>query len=343
VYLGYAVMLVGAYFLAERRFDWRRLADTTARVVGLILAVLLLGTVFWPWAQGAPLTRPVEALFGLSSYPWPGGTLFDGHNYSAQDLPWDYAPRWFLISTPPVVLLGAALSAYFSTLTDALRRLALWGIAILPVAAAVVMGSTMYDGIRHFDFVQPILAVLAASGWTALLGRARHSWVRRGAAVVLAAGIASILVFDVRFHPNQGVYFNSLVGGPRGAFARYELDYWGNSVLQAVEWSRNLARTSGAAVTISGNPEHLVQLDAARFPEVAFVRARRGNPYLFIRLARGPVEGVLELEQQPALYQVRTPDGALLCSVVRGPGYAELEDLMSRARSRAASRKAGGR
>jgi hypothetical protein len=207
------------------------------------------------------------------------------------------------------------------------------------VAAAIVMGSTLYDGIRHFEFIYPILVVLAASGWTAILCARHRSWLRRGAAAVLAVGLASVLTFDVRFHPNQGVYFNSLVGGPRGAFARYDMDYWGNCVFQAVEWSADLARSSGVPVTISGNPEHLVQLDSERFHELYFIRPWR-RYYLNVRLARGTVAGLTELAQQPALYQVRTPDGALLCAVFPGPAYSELEELQSRAASRAASRKA---
>ena len=340
LYVGYVVSLVAAFAVAERCMNWRRLADTATRLAAVTVAVLLLGTVFWPWAQGAPLTRPFQTLLGAANYPWNGPVLFEGRDYGAQELPWYYAPWWFLISTPPVVIVGAVLSTCVSSSRgDVPRRLALWAIAVLPVAAAIVMGSTLYDGIRHFEFIYPILVVLAASGWTAILCARHRSWLRRGAAAVLAVGLASVLTFDVRFHPNQGVYFNSLVGGPRGAFARYDMDYWGNCVFQAVEWSADLARSSGVPVTISGNPEHLVQLNSERFHELYFIRPWR-RYYLNVRLARGTVAGLTELAQQPALYQVRTPDGALLCSVIPGPAYSELEELQSRAASRAASRKA---
>jgi hypothetical protein len=341
VYLGYAGLLVAAYVVAQRRMDWRRLAGTAARLAALAVAVLLLGTVFWPWAQQAPLTRPIQAFLGNVNFDWAGGALFQGRDYGNEKLPWYYVPWWFLISTPPVVLGGVTLSMFFWwNRSTVLRKLALWGIAILPVAAAILMGSTLYDGIRHFEFVYPILVVLAASGWTAVLLARDRPWLRRGAAAALVVGLASILAFDVRFHPNQGVYFNTLVGGPRGAYARYDMDYWGNSVLQAVEWSREVARSSGVAVTVSGNPEHLVMLNAERFPELSFTLARRRRSYLFIRLARGPVAGLEELAGQPALYQVRTPDGALLCSVIPGPAFGELEELKARAAARTAFGKA---
>ena len=96
--------------------------------------------------------------------------------------------------------------------------------------------STLYDGVRHLLFIYPVLVVLAASGWTAWL-RSHRPWVRRGAAAMLVGGLVNVVAFDVRFHPNETVYFNELVGGPRGAFAKYEMDYWGNCVLKAVAWS----------------------------------------------------------------------------------------------------------
>jgi hypothetical protein len=344
VYLGYAGILVAGFVVAERQLDWRRLAGTAGSLAALAAGVLLLGTVFWPWAQQAPLTRPVQALLGNASFDWAGVVLFEGRNLVPERLPWYYVPWWFLISTPPVVLIGLGLSVCFpGGRPGILRKAALWAMAVLPVAAAILMGSTLYDGIRHFSFVYPILIVLAASGWLASIREARRTWVRRSAAAALAAGVLAVVTFDIRFHPNQGVYFNALVGGPRGAYARYDMDYWGNSVLQAVKWSRDLARSLGVAVTISGNPDHLVLLDAERFPELSFTPRGQGRPYLWVRLARGPVEGLMELAEQPALHQVRTPDGALLCSVIPGPAYEELAEVRSRAESRATPHTKAGR
>jgi hypothetical protein len=332
LYLGYFGMLVGVFVLAERTTDWRRLADTAARVLAVALGTLVLGTVFWPWAGGAPLTRPFQALLGAANYPWDGTVLFRGYEYGATELPWYYAPWWFMISLPPVVLAGVALSvAFAATREEVFRRIALWMIAVAPVAAGIVMKSTLYDGIRHLQFVTPVLVLLAAGGWAGVLARARDIRLRRGAAVVLTAGIASVFVFHVRAHPNQGVYFNALVGGPRGAFKNYDLDYWGNCVLQAVEFGVDLARSSGVPVTISGNPSHIVQLNSERFREVAFTYGSRNRHYLEVKLARGPVLALRKLASEPALHQVRTPDGAVLCTVVPGPAFGEFEALRPRA------------
>jgi hypothetical protein len=340
LYLGYFGLLVIAVIISERSRDWRRLASITGRVLGMVLCVLLLGTVFWPWAGGAPLTRPFQALVGAANYPWNGLVLFGGHEYRAEELPWYYAPWWFLISTPPAVLLGAGLSPFvLRSRAEASRTAALWAVAIFPLVVSIVMGSTLYDGVRHLEFIYPVLVVLAAAGWTGLMRAPLAPALRRIAGGGLAAGLLSMLIFDVRFHPNQGVYFNALVGGPRGAFARYDMDYWGNCVLQAVQWGVDTARASGIPITVSGNPAHLVQLNAARFHEVRFTHPARSRHYVNVSLARGPIASLRKLDSEPALYKVRTADGVVLCAVTPGPAYGELEALRSRAGSRPSTRQ----
>ena len=328
LYLGYFALLIACFVVLERNTNWRRLLDTAARVLAVAVAMLILGTVFWPWAGGAPLTRPFQALLGAANYPWNGLVLFASNEYEAGDLPWYYAPWWVLISTPPVVLVGAALSLVsFANRADALRRAALWVAIVVPMTATIVMGSTLYDGIRHLQFITPVLVVLAVGGWTGLLSVERPGWMRAGAGACVAVGLVSVLIFDIRFHPNQGVYFNSLIGGPRKAFTRYDMDYWGNCVLQAVEWARQTARSSGTLVTVSGNPSHLVQLNAERFPEIYFTYPSRRRHYLHIQMARGDILALRKLVREPALYKVRTADGAVLCTVTPGPAYAEWEAL----------------
>ena len=341
LYFAYFAVLIAALVVADRCSDWRRLLDTSIRVLGIALVMLLLGTLFWPWAGGAPLTRPFQALLGAANYPWSGAVLFNGREYTPEELPWYYVPWWVLISTPPVVLAGAAWAACaWSNRESALRRVALWAVVVFPVAATIVMDSTLYDSIRHLEFIYPVLIVLAASGWTMVLCAPGRRLVRGIAAAGLALGLTSVLAFDVRFHPNQAVYFNALVGGPRGAFARYDMDYWGNCVLQAVEWSVDTARASGTVVTISGNPWHLVQLDAERFSQVSFTYPARNRHYLEVRLARGPAAALRELAAQPALYQARTPDGVVLCTVRPGPAFGELEALRARSASLGSRRQA---
>jgi hypothetical protein len=324
LYLGYLAVFM--FFIVENNLRWRQLADTVIRLATIAVAVLLLGTVFWPWAQRAPLTRPFEALLSFAGAAWSGPVLFNGRDYTAPNLPWYYAPEWFLISTPLVVIGGAVLSMFAWRNGGWTKSKALlWVATLLPILLVIIKDSTLYDGIRHLLFIYPILVVLAASGWTAWLSNCSRPWQRRSVAVLLAAGIVNIIAFHVRSHPNQTVYFNELVGGPRGAFAKFDMDYWGNCMLEAVAWSAKMGELSGRQLTISGDPWPLVQVDAQRFPQLIFTNPNRGTHHLAVVLNRLSAKGVAELaSREDALYRVRTADGAVLCVVLPGPAFAEL-------------------
>jgi Dolichyl-phosphate-mannose-protein mannosyltransferase len=325
LYLGYFGLLIGAFVLAERQFDRRRLLDTFLRVVAVTAGVLVLGTVFWPWAMASPFVRPIEALLSFANAPFGADVLFNGRPVPSNDLPWYYVPVWLLISTPPVVLVGLVLAGLFTKREWSPALFALSAMALLPIALVIVQHSTLYDGVRHLLFIYPVIVVLAAAGWTAALSR-RDPLVRRITAVLLVIGLVNILTFTVRAHPNESAYFNELVGGPKGAFSRYDMDYWGNCVLQAVGWSAKTAQLSGVPVVISGEPSQIIQLDSERFHQLSFEPPFRNKHQLDVRLARGSGEGVAGLAGRPdALYRVQMPDGAVLCVVEPGPAFAQLQ------------------
>ena len=90
------------------------------------------------------------------------------------------------------------------------------------------------------------------------------------AGVQVAIGLADVLTPNVRAFLNQIVYFYQRVGGPKGACLRYDVDYWGNCLLEAVDWSAALTRRSGQPVVVSGNAWQIIQLDSERYQGLAF-------------------------------------------------------------------------
>jgi hypothetical protein len=302
--------------------------------------VALLGaSAFWPWAQEQPLVRPIQAFFMASGFSWGNPSLFGGQDVQAGDLPWYYLPTWLAITIPPIVLAGAFLSiARFMRSGPAARVQlgAIWAVILLPVTMAIVRHLTLYDGIRHMLFVVPPIAVVAAAGWDHALRAPGPMWAQALVAVVLALGIAEPLVFQVRNHPNQNVYFTPVIGGPRGAFGQFEMDYWGNCVLQAMTWSEGQARQAEMPVVVTANAWEVGVMDAMRYPALSFRRREQGGSHLDVRLLKGSRQGVLETAARPdILYRVTTADGAPLCVVVPGPEYPQLEHRLARAADRA--------
>jgi hypothetical protein len=62
--------------------------------------------------------------------------------------------------------------------------------------------------------------------------------------------------WDVQLHPYEYIYYNKLVGGPQGAFRRFEMDYWATSYKQATEYLNRVAPEK-SLVSVWG-PEQVV-------------------------------------------------------------------------------------
>jgi hypothetical protein len=95
----------------------------------------------------------------------------------------------------------------------------------------------MYNGIRHFVFIAPALAVLGglAGAWL-LEDLARRSKYAAAAAVgAIAIGLADPVVSMARLHPYQYTHFNHIAGGVEGAEDRFMIDYWGLAFKEASE------------------------------------------------------------------------------------------------------------
>jgi hypothetical protein len=107
--------------------------------------------------------------------------------------------------------------------------------AVLPLAVTILLRPAMYNGIRHFIFVLPPLAVLGGLAGAVLLDAAAR-WSRAAAiagAAILLVGVGGSTAEMVRLHPYEYTYFNWLAGGMAHARDRFMLDYWGLSFKQA--------------------------------------------------------------------------------------------------------------
>jgi hypothetical protein len=210
---------------------------------GLLLAYAVLALV-WPWGVIDPL-NPLRALQYFSRFfeePWQ--ELFGGRLIKVTEMPRHYLPTLLALKLPELFSLlalsgaGGALVAACRRDIAANRRAAFLLVAlagVLPIAVTVFMRPAMYNGVRHFLFVVPPLAILGgiAGAWLFRWLHARGHLATMAGAIVFAIGIASPVVDMARLHPYEYTAFNRLAGGVAGARDRYMLDYWGLSLKQA--------------------------------------------------------------------------------------------------------------
>ncbi len=215
---------------------------------GLVLAYLVMGLI-WPWAI-LEFKNPLQAVTYFSHFfekPWK--EMFDGTLVSVPDMPWSYLPTLFALQLPEVLIAlagGAAIATVAvlpqSRVSPRLKAilLMLTLAATLPLAIAMVKRPALYNGIRHFIFVIPPMAVLGgvAFGW--LSERVKAYGPAPQMAVVGLFGLSLLLPLTemVRLHPYQYTHFNHIAGTVREADDRFMLDYWGLAFKQASDGLR---------------------------------------------------------------------------------------------------------
>jgi len=255
-YLGLMLCLFGGWqAIAARRFSvlistgwtslWRVFVPVTAIAYPLML-------VFWPWAQSDPIHHPLQALAVFSKEIFWSKVLFDGQLFSANALPWDYLPVFIGLALPELVV--ALLLAAPLVVAIALMRPEAWryervlplfmlGFTIgFPVVYAIADKAVLFNGMRHFIFVLPPIAVAAALvGDRALTRLAAFEYRAPIYAALGLYGLAHLSIM-VMLHPDQYVYYNGFVGGVAGAENRFKLDYWANSFAEAVRGLENRLR-----------------------------------------------------------------------------------------------------
>jgi hypothetical protein len=254
-----ALLLRGAAARAE-------LGAIAARTLAVVALAWLVAIALWPWLQiGNPFSQFKTAFVYFATLPlsfefdhWGGRVVTDA-------LPWSYIPaQWlarlplgFVILVALAALLAIASLVAFATrsyghlregeiaalhgpalaLARERRVLLIWVAVIVPIGFLIVQRATLYDGVRHVLFTLPILALIAASALvsatTRLLVRLRPAW--QIAAGALAALYVAVLVANLAsLHPLEYVAMNALVGGTRGAYGNFELDYWSAAATEAL-------------------------------------------------------------------------------------------------------------
>lgn len=227
----------------------RRLAHVLYVLLpGLLLGYIVMGLI-WPWSI-IDLSNPFHALTYFSHFfekPWK--ELFNGAIVSVPDMPWSYLPTLFALQLPEVMLalLGVGIAGTFLSLphsnVDPKRKailLMLTLAATLPLIIAMVKRPALYNGIRHFIFVIPPMAIIAGVAFASM-----SEWLKQHSRRAQAA-FAAIFIFClmlplnemIRLHPYQYTHFNYIAGTVRGADDRYMLDYWGLALKQASEGLR---------------------------------------------------------------------------------------------------------
>jgi tetratricopeptide (TPR) repeat protein len=309
---------------SAKEFGLRAARKFLAQVLSIALLAYALMLPTWPRALIDPLTYPFHVLRVFSHFTYYVTTFFEGSEITWIEIPWYYVPKWLSMVVPEFLFLALLLGVVGLLVNR--KALKFDGVSLpwyllgfasfSPPAYAVLIGSPLGDGLRHFLFVFPSVAVLAASGFTTFLRNTSGKWIRRGFVGLMSLLMVSTAWDMIHLHPNQYIYFNRWVaGGLEKASLQFQTDYWENSYKQGVRWlDENYPVPAGGRLRLGGASDNVQYLlDASRYQYVAVPEPERMDIYLSTTRADGhrmvPGEVIKTIDQDgvPLLYIIR-PD-----------------------------------
>jgi hypothetical protein len=239
------------FFAVHGRLTLPHLVQIGARYAVAVVVAWMTAVALWPWLQiGNPFRQFKIALTHFATIPMTYEFSHWGERIWTSELPASYIPGQLLARLPEAFLLLLVVACGYAVAAGvALARGAGWRAAaltvaqrraillvcvavILPIGFLIIQRATLYDGVRHVLFVIPMLAILAGFGFWALLPLLRRAPIIAAAAV--GAYVGGTVGTLAALHPLEYVAMNALTGGTRGAYGKFELDYWSMAATEAL-------------------------------------------------------------------------------------------------------------
>lgn len=228
---------------------------------GAFISLLLV----WPYTWDAPITRILDV---ITAYVAEGVTDPILQVASPFLLPGgiDYGPILLLLAqTPLISLLFFIVGVIVLVLARVKKQRYPHNMDVLifvwfsiPLLRVVRPGADTFQAMRTYMEFLPALALVAGVGGAACIRAIQNHWkskAKRSTSYIFGlCYVLALVTVLVRFHPNENVYFNALVGGPKGAWQKglytWRTSYH-NPYRQAINWL-NIHAKEGA---------HLAYLD----------------------------------------------------------------------------------
>jgi hypothetical protein len=226
--------------------------ETITAFLALISIYSLFTILFWPVLWHNPLVGFYNAIQQMSQFPWEGTVLYLGEFISSSQLPWHYLLVWILVTTPVIYSLFFLVGATQIIISifkkprrlnkSILRDLVIMAWLFIPLVSIIATNAVLYDAWRHVFFVYPAFIYIAILGLSStstnlkIIFSKHKAFIKPGLISILAFMLISTIVFMVKNHPFQNMYFNFLAGNKTKIKQHLEMDYWGLSFRDGLEY-----------------------------------------------------------------------------------------------------------
>jgi len=252
--------------------DHTKIKSVIRNALVYILFLILFTILFWPLLWKTPLYHFKEAFQQMSHYPWNETVLYLGKQVEAYSIPWHYVPVWIAVSTP-LLYTGLFLTGSFILVKTFVKDpvqfflkrrddlvFILW--FFFPIAIVILFNAVLYDAWRQMFFIYPAFLMIALSGVVFLsefikikFQGEKQKIMNIAFVCIMILSLSGVSHFMVKWHPYQNVYFNKLAGRDMKEIKKkFELDYWGLSYREALEYILKNDKDKIIKVCVSNYP-----------------------------------------------------------------------------------------
>ncbi|SDK58357.1 hypothetical protein SAMN05192566_1762 [Methylophilus rhizosphaerae] len=250
----YLILLVMWRVWLDHRHTGSPVWSRLFRMVLILLPAAVLAFVFmaicWPWSV-IEADNLLEAAKSFSHFDFNMQTIANGVVYNISDVPRTYLLQYLAVKLPEAGLLGlASLPVLWLAcrrclaLVDMKTRMTMHTLLLgilFPLLFVMEDRPALYNGVRHFTFLLPLLAILSAWGvlatWQALTNSRLHGRLAyRAVWAGIVAGLMLVTLVDIiQLHPYEYVRLNRLAGDQKQAQFKWEGDYWSSALREATD------------------------------------------------------------------------------------------------------------
>jgi len=207
------------------------------------------GLLLWPYGLQNIIVNPWKSLIVMGQFPTTLRQIFEGNFIWSDFNPWYYLPKYMLITIPLIIFAG--LLFFFIGIKKIVRSHSyiIYGLLLLfcffPPIFVILIHANLYGAWRHLIFIYPCIVILAALGFNDLWQRIKLISGRS----VFTAIFLLLMIHPVKFmiaaHPYYYMYYNQLTGGLKGAYSKYETDYYYHTMRSGAEWLKSYMNKNG--------------------------------------------------------------------------------------------------
>jgi hypothetical protein len=252
----YLLLLVLIASLIQAPTIKEKLGFYSKAFIGLLPAGIVAFTLmalFWPWAMmGAD--HILIAAKSFSHFAFNMNTIVDGTFVSIGEVSRSYLLEYLAIRLPEVFLIGnlSMIIIIMISLPRDIKKIKQFSQKRLPQISLAIAISfpllfvlydrpALYNGVRHFTFIIPPLAVLAGIGLSQAWDKLSQYPKWQLSFVIISSALAintAYILFELK--PYEYIYYNHFAGkNLKQAEHHWEADYWSSSLIDATKMLEN--------------------------------------------------------------------------------------------------------